>query len=373
MRTVCNQNQCNGCMACVEKCPKQCISIKDSVFYYNAVIEWDKCINCDQCKRCCPNVSAPERKKPIKWYQGWAQQEIRTNATSGGVASALIKKYIDSGDYVASCIFSEGEFKFEITNSYERARLFTGSKYVKSNPSGIYGAIQEKMKTKKVLFIGLPCQVAALKKYIKKQDNLLTIDLICHGTPSPKLLDSFLREKGYSLSKLSDIRFREKTNMGIRIGYTALSYERVTDDYLLTFLKSITYTENCYSCKYASIERVGDITLGDSWGTDLKDQEKKGISLVLINTEKGIGELNGCDLELFDVDIENAIANNHQLQSPSEKGHERVKFMRTFLRSNSFRKAAIVSLPKIAIKERIKTLLISLHIVSQNISGGGIK
>lgn len=376
MKTVCDIDRCNGCMACIDRCPKHCIEINDSVFALNAVIDEKECIKCNLCKKQCPNVAKPTTQTPITWNQGWADKDIRSVATSGGVASALIKHYILSGYCVASCLFTNGQFIFDITSEYDQAKAFSGSKYVKSNPSGIYEKVKNILPDNKVLFVGLPCQVAALKNYVSNHENLVTIDLICHGTPSPILLEKFLKERGYSLSELKDIKFREKTNMGVRAEGRALSYPRVTDDYLLTFLKAITYTENCYHCQFASCERVGDITLGDSWGSDLKDQEGEGISLILANTEKGIELLKSCELTIFDVDSQNAIANNHQLRAPSVKNDCRDKFVRSYNKHHSFRLATLNAIPKTFVKERIKSILISLHVASpypKKFGGGGIE
>ena len=286
-RTVCDKNMCNGCMACVSVCPKQCISVIDSIEAVNAHIDGALCINCKQCEKVCPNVTKCPVANPIDWKQGWTQDEIRTTSTSGGAASAIIKSFILSGGYVASCLFKDGDFVFDITNDLEIAKRFAGSKYVKSNPNRIYSKIKERLKTDKVLFVALPCQVAALNNYITNKDNLYTIDLICHGTPSVKLLNLYLLERGFEINKLKDIKFRTKTDMGLSVDEERLNISRVMDHYLCAFLASVDYTENCYSCQFASIERVSDITLGDSWGTEYVDQENRGVSLILIQTEKG--------------------------------------------------------------------------------------
>ena len=285
MKTVCEKNKCNGCVACADVCPKKCIEIKDQIVAFNAIINEDLCINCKLCERTCPNTNKPAKKRPIEWKQGWAKADIRRNSTSGGAASSIMQSFIKSGGYVASCLFENGHFLFDITNDMEVAKRFAGSKYVKSNPTGIYKKVQNRLKTDKVLFIGLPCQVAALKNYIKNQENLYTIDLICHGTPSVKLLEQYLNERGYKLDKLKDIKFRTKNAMGKCINEQTIHLSKGMDHYLCSFLESINYTENCYSCQFASLERVSDLTLGDSWGTEYKEQEKNGISLLLAQTE----------------------------------------------------------------------------------------
>ncbi len=370
MKTVCDLNKCNGCMACSSVCLKQCITIADSINSINAEIDETVCINCKLCERVCPNVTKPEKTSPIEWKQGWAEKDIRNKSTSGGAASAIIRFFIQSGGYVASCLLKGGEFAFELTNDIEIAKKFAGSKYVKSNPEGIYKKVQERLKTDKVLFIGLPCQVAALKNYIKNQENLFTIDLICHGTPSVKLLDQYLDERGYKLKELKDVKFRTKTDMGLSVDGEKINLSRVTDDYLCAFLESIDYTENCYSCQFASLDRVSDVTLGDSWGTEYKNEEKNGISLVLIQSEKGKELVDKSGLELKDVDLDNAVVRNHQLSHPSILSPKREKFLNLIKTGKSFKAATFAVLPKMVIKQKIKLVLIKLHVLK---TGGGYR
>ena len=185
-------------MACVESCSKSAIQIEDTFDSYNAVINESICINCGLCHKTCPNNRPVIKHKPIEWHEGWACDDIRRDASSGGVASAIMKSFIEHGGYVASCLFENGRFSFDVTNSVERTNRFAGSKYVKSNPLGVYKKIKLLLSdNEKVLFLGLPCQVAGLKNYLnlKNDDNLYTIDLICHGSPSPKILNLFLKEK----------------------------------------------------------------------------------------------------------------------------------------------------------------------------------
>ena len=184
MKTVCELNKCNGCMACLEKCHRNAITIQDDLKYYNAVIDIQKCVDCGMCTKVCPRENENKTSQPQWWYQGWTDSSLRMHASSGGVASAIICAFIEQGGYVASCLFKDGKFQFAITNKMEIARKFAGSKYVKSDPAGIYGEIQSLLKeNKKVLFIGLPCQAAALKRFVQDDRNLIVVDLICHGTP----------------------------------------------------------------------------------------------------------------------------------------------------------------------------------------------
>lgn len=370
MKTVCEINECAGCMACVDICSKNAVKIEDNLFAYNAVIDENKCINCNLCHTICQENNPIELSNPILWKEGWAKDEyIRNKSSSGGYASEIARAFVRNGGIVCSCIFQEGEFNFICVENEHDIGKFSGSKYVKSNPKGIYKEIVGFLKMgRKVLFIGLPCQVAAVKKYTKSNVNLYTIDLICHGTPSPKVLDIFLREHGCTLKSIKDISFRSKTKFGLNNDEKRFSVPTVTDEYLYTFLNSTIYTDNCYSCKYARIERTGDLTLGDSWGTMLQqDLMKKGISLLLCQNDKGKELLKDAKLELLDVDLTKSIELNHQLDHPSIKPSQRKKFLKGLKEGKTFKKMMFYVYPKRYLKNIIKTVI---YKVSSNKPGG---
>lgn len=366
MKTVCELNMCNGCMACVEKCHRNAITIKDDLKYYNALIDTKKCVDCGLCTKVCPRENDNDMSKPKWWYQGWADSEIREHASSGGAASAIIRAFIKHGGYVASCLFDSGKFVFEVTNEMAVARKFAGSKYVKSNPEKIYGKIQSLLKAnQKVLFIGLPCQVAAVNQFIKDKTNLVTADLICHGTPSPYLLKKCLQEYGHDINTLTDINFRIKSLYELNRDGKPIAAFHTMDNYLIAFLHSYDYTENCYSCKFATLDRVSDITLGDSWGTELSGEVKNGVSLILCQSEKGKELIERAGLNLLDVDINNAISHNEQLNKPSKCSKSRDQFFENYNRYNNFGKALVKTAPGIVAKEKVKS------IVKYIVRGGG--
>lgn len=358
MKTVCELNMCNGCMACVEKCHRNAITIKDDLKYYNALVDTKKCVDCGLCTKVCPRENDNDMSKPKWWYQGWADSEIREHASSGGAASAIIRAFIKHGGYVASCLFDSGKFVFEVTNEMAVARKFAGSKYVKSNPEKIYGKIQSLLKAnQKVLFIGLPCQVAAVNQFIKDKTNLVTADLICHGTPSPYLLKKCLQEYGHDINTLTDINFRIKSLYELNRDGKPIAAFHTMDNYLIAFLHSYDYTENCYSCKFATLDRVSDITLGDSWGTELSGEVKNGVSLILCQSEKGKELIESAGLNLLDVDINNAISHNEQLNKPSKCSKSRDQFFENYNRYNNFGKALVKTAPGIVAKEKVKSIV----------------
>ena len=373
MKTVCQDNMCVGCRACISVCPAKAIVIVDSIEANNAVINTELCINCSKCERVCPNISMRELKKPILWKQGWAEDEIRRTSSSGGVASAIIKSFILSGGYVASCLFENAEFCFDITNDLEMARKFAGSKYVKSNPERIYTEAKNLLKVgQRVLFVGLPCQSAAIQNYCGEEfsKNLYTVDLICHGTPSPKILKQFIEEQGFDWGSIFDIQFRNNEHFGLAKDGKRITPECVMDSYMRAFLQSVNYTENCYLCRYAKTYRVSDITLGDAWG-QMADKSSEGVSLVLCQTPKGFNLLEGANLHLEEVDFEKAVEGNHQLQHPSIKHPGRERFLNVIKHGYSIRKATFVAMPKDSIKQCIKYVLIKVKCYTKSRHRGG--
>lgn len=381
MKTVCERNKCAGCMACIDICSQQAIQIKDSIFAYNAVIDDDLCINCNACKIVCQANHPAMDRKPIIWNQAWAQNEsIRQQGSSGGVATALMKSFIKEDGCVCSCAFEDGIFGFQIINSLDDTYKFSGSKYVKSNPVGAYKSVKKHLtNNKKVLFIGLPCQISSLKNYVgeKLQKNLWTVDLICHGSPSPQILNHFLRQHRYDLNCLKDIRFRKKTNFQLfdfdqkENKYRDLIGKGEMDKYLIAFLNCACYTDNCYSCNYAKIERVADITLGDSWGSDQpKDEIGKGVSLVLCQTKKGVELIEKSELVLKAVDLNKAIDRNHQLKEPSHMPSNRNALLHGVIRGEKFDVLMWRYFPKQCLKQKIKKYMIKLHLLRRNLSYG---
>lgn len=369
MDTVCEMDACAGCMACVDICPVGAIKIKDTLRSYNAEINIDKCIHCNLCKNVCQHNRIPDKIKPIGWKQGWSEDKtVRQNSASGGASSAIMRAFVENGGVVFGCSYSEGTFGFGMEESLSELSKFAGSKYVKSNPSGIYKKVKDSLnKGNKALFIGLPCQVAACKNYIgeKNSQSLYTIDLICHGTPSPELLEEFLNGYHMSLKQVDSIKFRSKNYFSVDTDRRYLSPRGTCDRYTLGFLRALFYTDNCYSCKYAGFERISDITLGDSWGSELsREDSMKGISLVLWQTGKGKELLDMSDLYLVDVDIEKAISNNEQLKQPSMPHKSREKFFESIANGKSFNKSVFVSMPYVCTKQLIKAVLVKLHLIN---------
>lgn len=368
MNTVCDKNQCTGCMACVDVCPKHAVKINDSRVAMNAYIDEKLCVGCNLCHNICNVNHLPQLHHPVHCFEGWAvSSEIRSKSSSGGLATAIEAAFIRQGGYVCSCVFDDGAFKFKIINDETQVGAFTGSKYVKSNPGGCYRKLRDILSdNKKILFVGLPCQVAGVKNYVGENhtENLYTIDLICHGTPSSELFESFLSQYEIEMKRCSRIDFRVKNNFLVSCNQKKLASQGQQDPYTMAFLNSISYTENCYNCKYAQINRVSDITLGDSWDYDsLKDEHAKGLSLVLCQTDKGKELLDNTELVLHNANLDVAVKTNHQLEHPSIKPKQRDKFFAYISKEVPFNNALSRCMPISTLKQRVKGVLAKLNIL----------
>lgn len=371
MRLVCEKNKCTACSACIEICPKKAIHIEDSFAVCEAVIDENKCINCGLCKQVCQVYHPLPSKMPIQWIQGWSNNElIRERASSGGLATAIMLAFIKSGGVVYSCCLCEGEFQYSKASSLEEVYKFCGSKYVKSSPCKAYTQITADLKKqRKVLIVGLPCHIAGIKKYVEEtlQENLYTVDLICHGTPSPRVLELFLRQHGYSLEQVDGILFRLKGNFcDYHDRFTSIETLGSYDKYSFAFMESISQTENCYSCQYASEKRISDLTLGDSWGSEIEQKEReKGINLALCNTLKGKELINSADLKLIPIDYTSAIKHNAQLHGPPQRGRAREKFFEKIQRGADFDFIIWKIRPQLCAKSVVKKLLIRLGFIKK--------
>jgi len=364
---------CSGCKACFNVCPRNALILEDTIGEFNVFKDNGKCINCNLCEKVCPNNNPVQLQAPIFWKQGWAENNIRAKASSGGAASAIIQSFIENGGYVASCLFENGKFSFTVTNDNDTAEKFIGSKYVKSDTGDIFNKIRKLIYSgNKVLFIGLPCQSAGLKNVCGANENLYTIDLICHGTPSPQLLNKFIKEHRISVDDVYDIKFRDSALLDNNPHCIHITPRKVMDPYLLMFLNGVDITDNCYSCKYSTISRASDITLGDAWG-QLSDTTKEGVSLVLCQTDKGIEIVNNAGLHLEDVNINKAVGANQQLKHPAKRHPKREKFIKDINNGYSFNKAAMSALPRLIIKNYIKSVLIKMHIMSEGVSDSGYR
>lgn len=303
--TPVSHSDCTGCGACYNICPTEAIEIKpNEEGFYKPFINHDKCILCYKCDTSCPirpqsnslnksSFSDPECRAVI------VPDNIRLQCSSGGVFGLIAENYLKNGGYVCGAKFDE-EFNLNtvvISDINDLAPLLR-SKYVQSNTKKSFSEIKKLLiENKRVLYCGTPCQVAGLKQYLGQDyENLFTIDFVCHGVPSTKALNSYLIEN-YNIKELKQVDFRDKEVYGwstdMHLFFKNGKISRIShknDNYYKGFLSQLMLNEPCTKCKFATIPRKGDITLGDFWGINEFDKtldDKKGTSILLINNNKG--------------------------------------------------------------------------------------
>lgn len=336
---ICEKNKCTGCFACYNICPVSAIVMKEDLYgnIYPKVNK-DKCINCGLCKKICPQINSKTVFiKPLNVYAMYSKNfEGRKNSSSGGIATIISEKIINEGGvvYGAANLFDKKSFSFLRIDKIEDLYKLKGSKYVHCYINDTFRKVKKDLELNiKVLFIGTPCQIAGLLSFLKKKyDNLITIDLICHGVSSQKLL--FEEFKEFKINEYHYITFRDIDGFGIKVysNYNNYKNNRVykkinldNDFYMKNFLDGNIFRKNCYSCSYAQTNRISDITLGDFWGLNKKsniyDNENKGISLVISMTLKGNKIIEDImkDVKWEKRNIIEAVNGNKQLKNPSKK------------------------------------------------------
>lgn len=305
-----------------------------------------------------------EHKKPLGTYAAWRKDEkARALSSSGGLASVISEVWVQDGGVVYGAAFvTPFSFQHIRCTTLEELYKLRGSKYVQSSIKYVINEIEDDLKNdKNVLFIGTPCQVAGIRNRFKNYSSqLYTIDIICHGTPSAQILRDSL-PKNLEEIAYDNMEFRSNNHFQIvfkRKGKSVWERKLAHDLYLKGFFKAVFYRECCYHCKYATINRISDLTLGDFWGLDaevVNTDVEKGISLVLVNTEKGENILHAVKphVEMLSRSIEEAMVGNHQLNHPMSRTW-RNKVFTFFYPKIGFKMAAIISMPDIYVKNIFK-------------------
>lgn len=350
-------NECYGCGACLNICPRQAITMVENKegFLYPKV-DKNKCTNCGLCIKTCPAINKISNKSnnPIYYAAKIKDKKIQKESTSGGIFSAIANWVIDQKGIVCG---AEMDINHQVhhveVRTKEDLKKLRGSKYVYSDLGSIFPIIEKNLISNKlVLFSGVPCQVAALKLFLKKDyDNLITIDVICHGTPNQKLFDKYIDffEKKNKL-KVLNYEFRSKKH--VDWGYLVANVfcnkngkfiNKKTDSsfdwYYNSFLKSKNYRESCYSCIFATKERVSDFTLGDFWGiNDVSSSfyDSNGVSAVILNTDKSQDIFDNIldNIKCISVSFKEMSKHNEQLKNPSNRPKNRDDWYNGFAKSN---------------------------------------
>lgn len=292
---------CTGCRTCEQICAKGAISmIADKEGFLVATVDADECVDCGLCLKRCPqntqvDTFCPQRVLAVRLRD----DEVLFRSASGGAFAGIAKAWIEGGGVVVGVVYDKDWNAHHIcATSIEELTLIQSSKYVQADTSRTFSEVKKLLTEGKwVLYSGTGCQIGGLKAYLKKDyDNLLTMDLICHGVSSPLLFRKYIEWLGEKCgSPIKEYDFRDKRG-GWGLGYkykNKYKYKYAScsiDPYYSRFLDGATYKEACYHCLYCKPERVGDITIGDYWGIEKEHPSffnTKGVSCVLVNTDKG--------------------------------------------------------------------------------------
>jgi len=292
---------CCGCHACYSACPEKCISMQtDGEGFWYPVVDGQRCIECGLCQRVCPIVLAHSvERQPEAYACRHKEDNVRMQSSSGGVFSPLAEKVLYNGGAIFGAVFNKSFcVVHDWTDNPEQLYRFRGSKYVQSRIGDTY--IQAKhflLQKREVLFSGTPCQIAGLKAYLGQEyENLICLDLICHGVPSPLVWELY-RKSVIGANALQAVNFRDKTVGWKRysVGFELANGNKIKElnsrnNYLQGFLSNVYLRPSCYRCKFKTLQRQSDITLADFWGIEnvfphLDDDW--GISLVIVNSPKG--------------------------------------------------------------------------------------
>lgn len=333
-----DKEKCYGCRACEQICPKDAITMQtDEEGFIYPVINHNICVKCKSCINVCPandeNKKNISKNIQINTLVGYQKNEIaRMKSRSGGIFVAISDIVLKEKGVVYGVGFNDNLMvqHMRATTVDERDN-FCGSKYVQSDTLSTFSNVFEDLKSgKKVLFSGTACQIAGLYSYLNKKriskeyNNLITIDIVCHGVVSPQIWQENLKDISKKIgSKITMANFRDKSfGWSSHVESYAYKNEKITSErYTAIFYENICLRPCCYSCYYASVARISDITLADAWGIQRVLPEwdyEKGVSLILINTQKGSQYFDKAKINLIteNVSIEDFMQPN--LQCPSD-------------------------------------------------------
>ena len=376
-----NFDKCTGCGACIQRCPKGCISWKEKEFGFRyPKIEKENCVNCGLCEKVCPiekELTILDEQKAYAVVH--KNSEIVAKSTSGGAFTALANfVFAQNGVVYGAAMTDEMQvvhIRTENKNDFAKLR---SSKYIQSSTGSTYKLVEQDLKQgKMVLYSGTPCQIDGVKCFLgKNYENLYTADIVCHGVGSQAYFDKYMDFAKERYGKIKALRFRSKEYSGWSCGGVVvvvdstdhlkekkIPYRDFDNYYYSYFLSGDIYRKCCYSCKYANTKRVGDFSLGDYWGVEalkLNLHTQNGCSLLLVNNKRAMKMLNILtELDKVETTIEQAAHCNKQLNEPSRMPENRERRIEEFetLTGEQIQKIYLKTHRKTVAKGKLKALI----------------
>ena len=372
MIKITDKSKCCGCNACVQKCPKQCITMhEDEEGFLYPHVNPEDCIDCGMCEKVCNVLN---QANPIVPYKVFAAQNRNLckckNSSSGGVFISIAEKIIREGGVVFGAKFNSiWEVEHGYVETTDALTHLMRSKYVQSRIGNTYTEAEHFLKlNRKVLFVGTPCQIAGLKLYLRKEyTNLYTVDIICHGVPSPGVWRDYLNES-INQQDLVDINFRDKEGYSWNKYGVSFIYEKDKKSSLAKenlffkgFIQNILLRPSCYDCPAKSSKSNSDITLGDFWGVENVINTvfiRDGVSMIIVNTKHGLDLIDSEDLVLEETSVEESLKQNASYSKSTSKPTNRESFFDTFSsKKYTTSEALLQNLKNYSIADRIIAVL----------------
>lgn len=349
-----DKNHCSGCRACQQICPKQAISMeRTKEGFLLPKIRRDTCVDCGLCEKVCPllrgELQPPASEAKLFYHE---DEQYRLAASSSGAFEAICRAWVQESPFtIFGCAMQEGGTAAGhiAASSWQQLQPMKKSKYVHSDSADSFRQVRQRLLAgDRVVFSGTPCQVMGLKNFLgKPYDNLLTVDFVCHGTPSPLALRQYVRGLEKQLGKkITDFSFRDKqfspqkgwSSLGVRVTCQDGTVCRIPWEesaYMVWFLQGALSMECCYNCRFASCQRAADVTMGDFWGVEqvcpeLAEAKTDGVSLLLLNSHKGrslepiLSWLPQVRWQSYPLAA--ATSHNHQLTKPASRHRWRDSF-----------------------------------------------
>lgn len=344
MINIKNKQDCCGCSACAQRCPKQCITMaEDEEGFLYPKVDISKCIDCYLCEKVCPVINKAEGHEPHKVLSAInSNEEVRMQSSSGGIFTILAEAIIKKGGLVFGARFDDSwNVVHDYTETIKGLTAFRGSKYVQSQIGELYKQAKGFLDGgRNVLFSGTPCQIAGLKLFLRKNyDNLLTVECVCHGVPSPGLWQQYLKEQtakdGRTINNIARINFRNKET-GWKRYSVSIEYEdgkrcfgyHGENSWTCSFINNLNLRPSCTNCSVKCNNSRADITLGDFWGADnfMPDNDDKGITLVICHTDKAVECM--MNIECKEYEMAKVLPYNKSLILSTKENPKRIVFFR---------------------------------------------
>ena len=355
MICIVEKYNCCGCGACVQRCPKQCITFSyDQEGFRYPTVEENECIECGLCEKVCPMLQ-PEKVNAVEeTYAAYNKDnKIVAKSTSGGVFASFVQCVIDRNGVVFGARFDDQwRVMLDYAETMKDAVKFSGSKYVEAGIGNVYIQVEKFLKERRmVLFSGTPCQIAGLRAFLRKEyEKLITVEVVCHGVPSTKVWHSYLMElidnfgdgDNSNLEEIKSVNFRYKPDgwrrYKLKVDFRngkSYAVNRGDDAYLKSFVASLDSRPCCFHCKFKDGRSRADITLGDYWCVEKIQPEmdnQMGCNVVIINSEKGMNLIPMDDLVIQKANLEEAKKYNEGLHADNIPHPRREEF---FIRLNA--------------------------------------